>query len=612
MISDLRKTKIHEIKRTIQKISNLLEKTQKLSSKIGWIRFYTFFAGLVIFLLLFFLSFKTESIFALILFSILFVIISSKQNSVLKLIKKYKVWADIKQKHLARVTLNWDTIPPGKVFVNSETSPLEMDLDLTGDRSLHRLIDLSKSAGGSLELRKYFTEHNIDRDEIRKRQSIVKELVSLSHFREKFLLESYLSTKKEIESNSLIEWLEKSNKTNILKKQLRILYALCFVNLLFIGLAILNIVSGIWGITTLVYISYYLFNYKSINTLSVETDILNDELKKVIRVFSFVENYNFGRNKNLESLCAPLRDKSVSPTIELKKINNIVTALSFKQNPFVWSLAAILFPLDYFFAYRLEIYKTQIDKYLPQWLEVRNKLEAFVSIANFSCLNSEYVFPEIKSGDKDNLEISLTMEEIGHPLIPHEYKKRNSYETNKLGGISIITGSNMSGKSTFLRTIGINLCLAYAGAPVDAKYFSTGMMRLFTCIKVSDSVVDGISYFYAEVKRLKKLVEEINSNEKYPLFFLIDEIFKGTNNVERLKGSRAMIKLLANKSGAGIISTHDLELVNLAEEISSISNCHFREEIVDGKMAFDYTLRKGPCPSTNAIEIMRLNGLPIE
>ena len=608
MIFDLRKAKIDLLERTIKKVFSLLEMTQKLSSKIGWMRFYTFAAGLVIFLSLFFMSLKTESIFVLILFSILFVIVSSKQNSVLKLIKKYKIWAEIKQKHLARVTLNWDEIPPGKIFPNSEISPLEMDLDLTGDRSLHRLMDLSKSAGGSLELKKFFIEHNIDRDEILQRQNIVKELVSLSHFRERFLLESYLSTKKEIETCSLIEWLEKSNKTDILKKQLHILYTLCFVNLLFIALAVLNIVSGIWGITTLIYIGYYLFNYKSINTLSVETDILNDELKKVIRVFSFVENYNFGRNKNLELLCAPLRDKSVSPTIELKKINNIVTALSFKQNPFVWSVAAIFFPLDYFFAHRLEIYKSQIDKSLPAWLEVRNKLEAFVSIASFAWLNSEYIFPEIK----ESLEISLNVEEMGHPLISHKSRKRNSYSTDKLGGISIITGSNMSGKSTFLRTIGINLCLAYAGAPVDAKNFSTGMMQLFTCIKVSDSVIDGISYFYAEVKRLKKLIEEINSGGNYPVFFLIDEIFKGTNNVERLKGSRAMIKLLAKKSGAGIISTHDLELIHLAEEIPTISNYHFREEIVDGKMAFDYTLRKGPCPSTNAIEIMRLNGLPVD
>jgi len=541
MISDLRKAKINQLERTIQKVFSLLEKTQKLSSKIGWMRFYTFAVGLVIFLSLFFMSLKTQSIFVLIFFSILFVIVSSKQNSVLKLIKKYKIWMEIKQKHLARATLNWDEIPAGKILENSETSPLEMDLDLTGDRSLHRLMDLSKSAGGSLELKKFFTEHNIDRDEILQRQNIVKELVSLSHFRERFLLESYLSTKKEINAGSLIDWLEKSNKSGVIKKHLSVLYILCFINLLFIALAIVNIVGGVWGITTFIYIGYYLFNYKSINTLSVETDLLNDELKKVIRVFSFVENYNFGRNKNLKLLCAPLLDKSVSPTIELKKINYIVTALSFKQNPFVWSIAAIFFPLDYFFAHRLEIYKSQIDKSLPAWLEVRNKLETFVSIANFACLNSEYVFPEIK----ESSEISFSAEEMGHPLIAHKSKKCNSYRTNKLGGISIITGSNMSGKSTFLRTVGINLCLAYAGAPVDAKYFSTGMMRLFTCIKVSDSVIDGISYFYAEVRRLKKLVEEINSSEKYPLFFLIDEIFKGTNNIERLRGSRAMIKMLA-------------------------------------------------------------------
>ncbi len=200
---------------------------------------------------------------------------------------------------------------------------------------------------------------------------------------------------------------------------------------------------------------------------------------------------------------------------------------------------------------------------------------------------------------------------MGHPLIKKEKKIQNDYSFNPQGEIAIITGSNMSGKSTFIRTIGVNLSLAYAGSVVNAEEMSISLFRLFTCIKVSDSVIDGISYFYAEVKRLKALLDEIEESE-YPVLFLIDEIFRGTNNIERLKGSSAFIKKLAHTGAIGAVATHDLELVKLSEEISKVRNYHFREEIKEGKMIFDYKLNDGPCPTTNALKIMKLEGLPVD
>jgi DNA mismatch repair ATPase MutS len=169
----------------------------------------------------------------------------------------------------------------------------------------------------------------------------------------------------------------------------------------------------------------------------------------------------------------------------------------------------------------------------------------------------------------------------------------------------------MSGKSTFVKTLGINLSLAYAGSVVNADNLKISLFRLFTCIKVSDSVTDGISYFYAEVKRLKALLDEMENSE-HPVLFLIDEIFRGTNNIERLKGSSAFIKKLAETNALGAIATHDLELVKLADKILSVKNYHFKEEIKNGKMIFDYKLNNGPCPTTNALKIMKLEGLPVE
>ena len=171
----------------------------------------------------------------------------------------------------------------------------------------------------------------------------------------------------------------------------------------------------------------------------------------------------------------------------------------------------------------------------------------------------------------------------------------------------------MAGKSTFLRTVGLNLRLAYAGAPVNADRLQLSLFRLFTCIKVSDSVQDGLSYFYAEVKRLRLLLSAVQKKDDIPILFLIDEIFRGTNNRERHIGSHAFIRALSTEGNAlGLIATHDLELTKLAEEIPGIANYHFREEIGDGRMVFDYLLRDGPCPTTNALTIMSIEGLPVE
>ncbi|HLJ32445.1 MAG TPA: MutS family DNA mismatch repair protein, partial [Ktedonobacteraceae bacterium] len=240
-------------------------------------------------------------------------------------------------------------------------------------------------------------------------------------------------------------------------------------------------------------------------------------------------------------------------------------------------------------------------------------LEALCSLANFAYLNPDYTLPNVVKNDaQSGRHIVFQAQGVGHPLIEEDQKVVNDFAMHNLGEIVLITGSNMSGKSTFLRTLGINLCLAYAGGPVNAQSFSTSLFRIFTTIKVSDSVTEGYSYFYAEVRRLKALLDELQRPNPYPLFFLIDEIFKGTNNRERLIGSRAYIRALAGKNCVGAISTHDLELVKLADELPAIINYHFREDVVNGEMVFEYKLQTGPSPTTNALKIMQMEGLPIE
>jgi DNA mismatch repair ATPase MutS len=168
----------------------------------------------------------------------------------------------------------------------------------------------------------------------------------------------------------------------------------------------------------------------------------------------------------------------------------------------------------------------------------------------------------------------------------------------------------MAGKSTFLRTAGINLALCFAGAPVNASSLTTIPFRIFSSINITDSLDNGISHFYAEVKRLRDLLDRLEDKNGTPLFFMVDEIYRGTNNRERLQGSKAFLQKVAGKNGVGLVSTHDLELAQLEDEISELSNWHFAETLDDGKMHFEYKLKPGPCPSTNALKIMEMEGLP--
>ena len=324
-------------------------------------------------------------------------------------------------------------------------------------------------------------------------------------------------------------------------------------------------------------------------------------------MFAYLESRKCQNTPGLAEICAPFVDEGKRPSTEIRRLGRLAAALGVRTNPILSLLAHLFMPWDFFFTYRLELVKAEIAQQLPRWLDAWHELEALNSLANFAYLNPHYEFPEL-TDEPDQ----ITARGIGHPLLKPEFKVCNDFDLDHAQRIVILTGSNMAGKSTFLRTIGVNLVLAYAGAPVNARHLRTSLFRVFTCIKVSDSVQDGLSYFYAEVKRLQALLGAAEVDDPLPVLFLIDEIFRGTNSRERLIGSRSYIRRLAQGRSVGLVATHDLELIKLADEIDGVVNQHFREEVSDGRMVFDYRLRSGPCPTTNALTIMRLEGLPVE
>lgn len=599
--------RIEELRKIISRCELLLISTQKNSNRIGLVRLVVFMVAVVSTIFSYYTFSLIVTLVVLCISLSIFVFISILQTKIITQIKKQKKWIEIKKSYLARAKLDWDNICPPKIFDEDELTFLAIDLDITGSHSLHQLIDFSASDEGSKLLRFSLLNSLVEPTEVIERQNLIKELLSKSFFRDRFLLVNSFSGKQEINTQKFLEFLGISCKTDQLRLMLKILTVLCVFSLISIILFISGNISAKWLILSIIYFGFYFFNKSLFEKQVSEIELLRNFLQKNINIFEFVESVKYKEGSLLKKLCSPLTEQGNSAVKKLKTIDSIISFLTLRANPFVWIPLTTLLPVDYFFAYKLEKLKDEIRTKLPSWLEVLNKLEVFVSLSNFAYLNPEYVFPN----PLDKEEIYLSVKGIAHPLVSKEKKTSNDYSINGIGRIDVITGSNMSGKSTFLRTIGINLCLANAGAPVNASSFCYAGMKLFTCIRISDSVTDGISYFYAEVKRLKRLLDEFNCDGIKPILFLIDEIFKGTNNIERLKGSEAMIRKLVLQNGAGLISTHDLELTKLAGFLPSVKNYHFKEEIENSQMKFNYKIHEGPCPSTNAIKIMQLNGLPV-
>ena len=195
---------------------------------------------------------------------------------------------------------------------------------------------------------------------------------------------------------------------------------------------------------------------------------------------------------------------------------------------------------------------------------------------------------------------------MAHPLIG-DRAVANTYELVTPKQITLITGSNMSGKSTFLRTVGINLLLTYIGAPACANEFSCPIMNIYTCMRTKDNLEESISSFYAEILRIKLIIDACKRGEE--VFVLLDEIFKGTNSKDRHIGATVLIKQLISNGARGLVSTHDLELCDLEEEMKEVENYNFREYYKDNKIQFDYKLRKGKSNTQNAVYLMRLAGI---
>ncbi len=274
-----------------------------------------------------------------------------------------------------------------------------------------------------------------------------------------------------------------------------------------------------------------------------------------------------------------------------------------KGNAF-YSLLNSFLLLDIYLIIGVEKWKSKNKVFLKSWAEVVSEFEVINSFAGFCYSNPSYTFPEIT--EKNNY---VHFESLGHPLINSNNRVCNNFHSDGHGDVVMITGSNMAGKSTFLRTVGVNLVLALAGAPCCAKNGKVSNLKLFTSMRTQDNLEKGISSFFAELSRIEKMLKLIENNQN--IYFLLDEMFKGTNSEDRHKGGFSLINQLSKLKTSGIIATHDIELAKLTENKKLVANYSFNSEMINDSMIFNYKLHNGICYDFNASELMKKSGIEI-
>ncbi len=543
---------------------------------------------------------------------IAFLFLVNWQRRVTSALEKFGYLKTIKDGHIARINLDWKQMDAPFTSSVSKHHPFADDLNIVGEFSIHHLINTAIYTGGSQLLSDWLLKEEPVAQQILARQELIKSLKPLQLFRDKLrvvaLHTKTLSSKGDWTMEQMLQWLALPKKTGF-KFPLIALTLLAISNISLGLLALAGTLSSLpFVLSLLVYVTIYKLNSHKVTGLFDASFQMERLLGRFGAILLNVEQFTFRRDNLLNDFLKVFHQEEEKPSSYLKKVKSLAGAASLQKNQILWPIVNLLMPWDFYYAMRLEQLKHDLEPKLRVWLDKFYQLEALNSLANFAELNPDYTFPTFEQRDEESLEAI----EVGHPLISASKKVTNNFRVEYGKDLFLLTGSNMAGKSTFLRTIGINLVLAYSGAPVNAKSFNTDFFRVFTSINVVDSLGDGLSHFYAEVKRLRQLLDALNQTHQLPLFFFVDEIYKGTNNRERYAGSAAFLKEVAGKNGGGMVSTHDLELAGMEEVIPQLGNWHFSELIKDGKMSFEYKLKSGPCPSTNALQIMKIEGLPVQ
>ena len=504
------------------------------------------------------------------------------------------------ERGLARLAGNWvGTGERGERYRNP-LHPYAEDIDLFGHGSLFELLCTARTRAGEDILAAWLLAPATP-DEIRARQEAIVELRPNLDLREELALLGE-DLRAGLHPEALSAWGKYQPLANL--RAFRWLTALlCAASVVGLGLVIAGFGSVPLNIILVINALVGLWLRPRVNAIIAQVEPASRDLKLLSQILARIEAEQFHSAK-LVSLRASLETKGLPPSQQIAQLYRLIAWLDARMNQLFRPLSAPFFWTSQF-AFAVEAWRVRSGAKVGSWIAAVGEIEALCALANYSYEHPADPFAEIVEG-----ALVYEGESLGHPLIPETKVVRTDLQLSDAMRMFVVSGSNMSGKSTLLRTVGMNAVLALAGAPVRAQSLRISPLHLGASIRIQDNLRAGASLFYAEITRLRQLMEMTNGD--VPLLFIIDEILHGTNSHDRRIGSEAVLRGLVERGAIGLVTTHDLALTNIVEELQPRArNVHLEDHLEDGKMTFDYILRDGIVKKSNAIELMRSVGLEV-
>lgn len=502
--------------------------------------------------------------------------------------------------NLDRLDHRWhDSQPFGERYVD-ESHPYEFDLDLFGKGSLFQFLCRARTRLGEDALADWLRTA-ASPSAIDFRQRAINELRNRVDLREDLALLP-AEVHDSIDQSLLQDWA--SREPHLLSRSLLAVTALLSVMAVVTGFGwwVLGWPLGFFVIVVLVELILHFALRKFLHQVAHGIDRADVGLAILSQVLNVLEAERF-QTPFLTALRSQLDTERHPPSWQIRRMHRLDAWLNSSMHNQFFVPFAFLLCLPIWLSHAIERWRTKVGPHIAHWLDAVGQFEAISSLAGYAFEHSTDPFPEIVTS-----ELLVDAVGLGHPLIPEDRCIRNDLRFGGQPQLVMVSGSNMSGKSTLLRTIGSNVVLAFAGAPVRATKLRLSPFVLATSIRVHDSLLEGSSLFFAVISRLKGIVERTGGS--VPLLFLIDEILPGTNSHDRRVGAEAIIRQLLHRGAVGLVTTHDLALTDIVEGLGRIAmNVHFEDRLEEGQMTFDYRLRPGVVRRSNALELMRLIGL---
>ncbi|KAB3529319.1 MutS family DNA mismatch repair protein [Alkaliphilus serpentinus] len=542
---------------------------------------------------------------AFVFFLLLVILLIIKHYKTKKELIRTRAMVEINKRYLDRLNGDWINFKDCGMDFVEPSHPYTSDLDIFGPKSLFQWASIANTFYGRQNLQRVFTKPQKEIKAIKQRQEAVKELADKLEFCQNLQCEGLISNEVANNPEDLIRYAE-DNRGLFTNKWIKRLFYLSPLILLtsFVLYFTGSPIPILFPITLMVLHLMIIFvGYRRTSPILNTVHDYVRSLEAFGKLLLLIEEEDV-ESEYLLQLKEGIKINNTNASEVIKLLEKISSYIDIKYSPLVHFVQNIIFLWDYYWIFELEGWKKTYGMGIRRIFDTIGEFEAIASLAVIHQINDEWIFPKFNEGG-----LSFHAAAMGHPLLNKDHCVCNSIDIRN--NSSIITGSNMSGKTTFLRTIGINLVLAYGGGPVYAKELKTSLMDIFTSMRVSDDLNSGVSTFYGELLRIKMIIDY--SSKRIPMIYLIDEMFRGTNSKDRVIGARSVLKNLNKSWIIGLISTHDFELCDLElDQNLNIQNYHFTENYSNNEIYFDYKLRRGRSSTTNAKYLMKMVGIHIE